>query len=156
LVESLKSLFEQRDKKILFVGIGNVLRSDDGVGVYICKKIHKSPYLDTLIVEVSIENYIKKINDLNPDILVLVDCADLNRAPGYAELLPVAKIRDFTPGTHNISLKRVSEFFKMQVLVLGIQPGSVSISEEMTGQVKKSADRIINDINRFSGYKTCK
>jgi hydrogenase 3 maturation protease len=156
LVESLKSLFEQKGKRILFVGIGNVLRSDDGVGVYICKKIHKSSYLDTLIVEVSIENYIKKINDLDPDILVLVDCADLNRAPGYAELLPVAKIKDFTPGTHNISLKRVSEFFKMKVLVLGMQPGSLSIGEELTSQVRESADRIVNYINRFSGYKTWK
>jgi hydrogenase 3 maturation protease len=156
LVESLKSLFEERDKRILFVGIGNVLRSDDGVGVYVCNKINKSPYIDTLIVEVSIENYIKKINDLDPDILVLVDCADLNRAPGYAELLPVEKIRDFTPGTHNISLKRVSEFFKMQVLVLGIQPGSVSIGENLTSQVKKSAGSIVKNINRFSSYKTCK
>jgi hydrogenase maturation protease len=156
LVESLKFLFEQNDKKILFVGIGNVLRSDDGVGVHICNKIKKSPYIDTLIVEVSIENYIKKINDLDPDILVLVDCADLKREPGHAELLPVAKIRDFTPGTHNISLKRVSEFFKMQVLVLGIQPVSISIGEHMTSRVKKSADRIIKTINRFSGYKSCK
>jgi hydrogenase 3 maturation protease len=156
LVESLKSLFEQKGKKILFVGIGNVLRSDDGVGVYICSKIHKSPYLDTLIVEVSIENYIKKINDLDPDILVLIDCADLNRAPGYAEMLPVAKVKDFTQGTHNISLKRVSEFFKMKVLVLGVQPGLLSIGEELTSQVKKSADRIVNDINRFSDYKTWK
>ncbi len=150
--ETFKSLLGQKDKKILFVGIGNVLRSDDGVGVYICSKIKKSQYIDTLIVEVSIENYIKKINDLNPDILVLADCTDLNQVPGYSELLPVEHIKDFTTNTHNISLKRVSEFFKMKVLVLGIQPDSVSIGENMTKQVKESADRIIKNINEIARY----
>jgi hydrogenase 3 maturation protease len=152
LDETFKSLLGQKDKKILFVGIGNVLRSDDGVGVYICSKIKKSQYIDTLIVEVSIENYIKKINDLNPDILVLADCADLNKVPGYAELLPVEQIKDFTTNTHNISLKRVSEFFKMKVLVLGIQPDSVSIGENMTKKVKESADRLIKNINEIARY----
>jgi hydrogenase 3 maturation protease len=152
LIKSLKSLLGQKDKKILFVGIGNVLRSDDGVGVYICRNIVSTNNVKTLIVEVSIENYIKKINDLNPDILVLVDCADLNRVPGYAELLPVGQIKDFTTNTHNISLKRVSEFFNMKVLVLGIQPDSVSIGENMTKQVKESADRIIKNINEIARY----
>ncbi len=152
MIKSLKSLLGQKDKKILFVGIGNVLRSDDGVGVYICRNIVSTNNVKTLIVEVSIENYIKKINDLNPDILVLVDCADLNRVPGYAELLPVEQIKDFTTNTHNISLKRVSEFFNMKVLVLGIQPDSVSIGENMTKQVKESADRIIKNINEIARY----
>jgi len=150
LIESFKSLLGHKDKKILFIGIGNVLRSDDGAGVYICSNIKKSQHIDTLIVEVSIENYIKKINDLNPDILVLVDCADLNKVPGYAELLPVERIKDFTTNTHNISLKRVSEFFRMKVFVLGIQPYSVTIGESMSTQVKESADRIIKNINEIA------
>ena len=151
LIESLNYFLNQKDKNFLFVGIGNILRSDDGVGVYICRQIVSTNNVKTLIVEVSIENYIKKINDLNPDILVLVDCADLNRMPGHAELLPVEQIKDFAASTHNISLKRVSEFFKMKVLVLGIQPGSVSIGENMTKHVKESADRIIKNINKISG-----
>ena len=148
MIESLKKLLLQPDKKILFVGIGNVLRSDDGAGVYICSHIKRSENINTLIVEVSIENYIKKINDLNPDILVLADCADLNQLPGYTQLLPVEHIKDFTTNTHNISLKRISEFFKMEVLVLGIQPASLLFGEKLSRQVKESADRIIESINQ--------
>ena len=42
---------------------------DDGVGVYISKRIKTTDNISSLTVEVSIENYIGKINSLNPDIL---------------------------------------------------------------------------------------
>lgn len=149
MIESLSLLLNQKHKKILFTGIGNVLRSDDGAGVYICKGIIPGKNIDTIIVEVSIENYIQKINDLDPDTLILVDCVNFNKEPGYSDLLPIDKIVDFTTNTHNISLKRVAEFFQMEVLVLGIQPASVSFGENMTGEVKESADNIIQNINRI-------
>lgn len=148
--ESLSFFLSQKHKKILFAGIGNVLRSDDGAGVYICRGIIPGKNIDTIIVEVSIENYIKKINDLNPDVLVLVDCVNFNKEPGYTDLLPVEKIVDFTTNTHNISLKRIAEFFKMQVYVLGIQPASLAFGENITGEVRESADKIIKTINQFS------
>ena len=38
-LHKLKLLLSQKDKKKLFVGIGNVLKTDDGTGVYISRKI---------------------------------------------------------------------------------------------------------------------
>ena len=79
---TLKISLLRKDKKILFVGIGNLLKKDDGVGVYISTgiKIQTLEY-SALTVEVSIENYIGKINILNPDILVLIDCVDMTSFP---------------------------------------------------------------------------
>ncbi|MFC2087785.1 hydrogenase maturation protease [Bacteroidota bacterium] len=135
------------DKNILFVGIGNVLRSDDGVGVYIAEKIQRKKNINTLIVEVSIENYIRKINDLNPEILVLIDSVNFNKEPGYKELKPIEEIQDYIINTHNISLKRVCEFFKMPVYILGIQPKTIKIAEGLSPEVKQVAERIIEEIN---------
>ena len=36
----------------------------------------------TLTVEVSLENYIGKINSINPDILVLIDCVEMGIVSG--------------------------------------------------------------------------
>lgn len=149
MVKSFSYLLNRKHKKLLFVGIGNILRSDDGVGIYICKRLNTNKYINILIVEVSIENYIKKINDYNPDVLILVDCVNFRKEPGYVELLPVERIRDFTTNTHNISLKRISEFFKMEVLMLGIQPASVAFGENLSEQVKEAAERIVRDINQM-------
>jgi hydrogenase 3 maturation protease len=145
--KDLDSLLTLKDRKILFVGIGNLLKSDDGVGVYISKNIVNKSNISSLTVETGIENYIGKINSLKPDILVLIDCVDLNSAIGTYKLLEVNQIQDLTFNTHNISLKRLSEFFEMPVYILGIQPEKVEFGENISYIVKNIADRIINLIN---------
>ena len=41
---NLNKLLSQKDKKILFVGIGNLLKMDDGVGVYISRRIKNADH----------------------------------------------------------------------------------------------------------------
>jgi Ni,Fe-hydrogenase maturation factor len=97
--KDLDSLLTLKDRKILFVGIGNLLKSDDGVGVYISKNIVNKSNISSLTVETGIENYIGKINSLKPDILVLIDCVDFNSAIGTYKLLEVNQIQDLTFNT---------------------------------------------------------
>ncbi len=147
----LENILKRKNKNILFAGVGNVLRSDDGVGVYIVSNIEDRDNISTLLVEVSIENYIDKINSLSPDILIISDCLDFNREPGYADIIPVEQTKEFTISSHNISLKRVSEFLKMEVYVLGVQPADLRVSEHLTPVVRESAEKIIDLIRQISG-----
>lgn len=148
MLEDLQKLISQKDKKILFVGIGNLLKSDDGIGVYISSRIKNKGQVSSLNAEVSIENYIGKINTLDPDILIIIDCMDLNATPGACKLLRPDRTIDLTFNTHNISLKRVSEFFQMPVYILGIQPEKIEFGENISYLVKNIGDKIINLINR--------
>ncbi|MDP4224134.1 MAG: hydrogenase maturation protease [Bacteroidota bacterium] len=143
----IRFLAQQKNKKILFVGIGNILKMDDGVGVYISSNIKSTSLISALTVEVSLENYIGKINSLNPDVLVLIDCAEMDSSPGTSKLLQISQVRDFTFNTHNISLKRFNDFFKMPVFLLGIQPEKVKFGENISYLVKEEANKIINEIN---------
>jgi hydrogenase 3 maturation protease len=147
VLDELGNLLEQKDKKILFVGIGNLLKMDDGVGVYISRKIRNEGKISALNAETSIENYIGKINSMNPDLLVLIDCMELNSAPGTCKLLDICEIEDLTFNTHNISVRRLSEFFDMPVFILGIQPEKIDFGENITYLVKTVADQIIKQIN---------
>jgi hydrogenase maturation protease len=147
--EDLKKLLNLKDKRILFVGIGNLLKKDDGVGVYISTNIKNTLKISRLTVEVSLENYIGKINSLDPDILVLIDCVDMAAAPGTHKLMSISRIQDLTFNTHNISLSKLSEFFKMNVYLLGIQPEKIDFGENMSYIVKEEADKIINIINSY-------
>jgi len=148
VIENLSQLIKETNKVKLFAGIGNVLKSDDGIGVYISNHIKESKSVQKLTVEVSIENYLGKINSLNPDVLILVDCVDFGKQPGYFEMLPAEQVKDFTLNTHNISLKRISELFKMPVYILGIQPKSIDFGEEISENVKKTAQNILKIINQ--------
>jgi hydrogenase 3 maturation protease len=145
--DDLHSLLNQKDKKVLFVGIGNLLKSDDGVGVYICRNIKNREGVSALTVEVSIENYIGKINSLDPDYLVLIDCMDLKAKAGTYKLLDLSQVQDLTFSTHNISLNRLKEFFIMPVFILGIQPEKIDFGENLSYLVKGNADTIIKLIN---------
>lgn len=125
---------------------------DDGIGVYISRNIKNTEIVSSLTVETSIENYIGKINSLNPDILVLIDCVDLKSVPGTFKLLDISQVQDLTFNTHNISLKRLSDFFLMPVYVLGIQPEKIDFGENISYLVKNVADKVIKQINKQEVY----
>ncbi len=139
----------QEDKKKLFVGIGNLLKMDDGAGVYISRRIIPGGNISALTAEVSIENYIGKINSLDPDILILIDCMDIKSAPGTFKLLKLNDIQDITFNTHNISLRCLSDFFNMQVYILGIQPEKIDFGENISYLVKAVSKKIIERINKW-------
>jgi hydrogenase 3 maturation protease len=148
MFDELDRLLLQKDRKKLFVGIGNLLKMDDGVGVYISKRIKPRGDVSALTVEASIENYIGKINSLNPDILILIDCVEIKAVAGTIKLMRLNQIGDLTFNTHNISLKRLSEFFRMPVYILGIQPEKIDFGENISYLVKNVALKIIKQINK--------
>ena len=147
MFEELDRLLSHKGRKVLFVGIGNLLKMDDGAGVYISRKIRNKGNLSSLTVETGIENYIGKINSLKPDILVLIDCVELESAPGTFKLLELNQIQDLTFNTHNISLRRLADFFKMPVYILAVQPEKVDFGEKISYLVKSIANKIIKHIN---------
>lgn len=152
MFSDLNELLSQKEKNILFVGIGNILKKDDGVGVYISNRIKNRGMIWSLTVETSIENYIGKIVNMDPDILILLDCVDLKEEPGNFRFLELTQIDDTTFNTHNISLKRLTDFFTMPVYVLGIQPEEIDFGERISYPVKKCADMILKYINKQEVY----
>ena len=143
-----EKFLSQKKGKILFVGIGNVLKQDDGIGVWISNRIKNTESVTALTAEVSIENYIGKINSLRPDTLVLIDCVDMNAEPGSFKLLEVNQIIDLTFNTHNISLKKLAGFFKMPVYILGIQPEKIDFGENISYLVQAAGNKIVELINK--------
>ena len=147
MLPNFQELLQNLNQTILFIGIGNVLRTDDGAGVYISERIAEHNHIKTLTVEVSIENYIQKINSYNADYVILIDGVNFNKEPGYYALLPVSELLDFTTNTHNISLKNVSKLLSGEVQILGIQPETIDFGEGLTESVRKSANEIVRFIN---------
>ncbi|MFH0757273.1 MAG: hydrogenase maturation protease [Bacteroidota bacterium] len=145
-MRELKNLIT-RANRLLFVGVGNVLKSDDGVGVMISRQIVNRSNIFAITVEVSIENYIGKINSMQPEEIVILDCMDLGASPGTCRLLAIGEVEDLTFNTHNISLGRLRDFFPFPAFVLGIQPQTVAFGDALSAPVQKRANLIIRQIN---------
>ncbi len=134
--------------RLLFIGVGNVLKSDDGVGVIISRQILETKNIRALTVEVSIENYIGKINSMDPGAIVILDCMELRSSPGTSRLVTLGVVEDLTFNTHNISLGRLGDFFHFPTYVFGIQPGTIEFGEKLSPSVLETANRIIKQINQ--------
>lgn len=151
MTAALQHILDIPGKSILFAGVGNVLKQDDGAGVFIVRGIRKGNGISTLVVEMGIENHIGKINTLAPDILVIIDATDFGEKPGFIRLAEVSSLKGITTNTHNISLAKISELFDMPVYILGIQPADISFGEGMSPEIRESADRIVKLINSKNG-----
>jgi len=139
---------DNRDwNELLFVGMGNRIRSDDGVGIIIAEGLVEKGVKNVIIAENSIENYLGKINHHPSDTVIIIDAVDQNEAPGFHGLLPISKIVNTTSNTHNLSLNTISSFLTArQKWVLAIQPEKVSFGFELSEKIQRKAEKIIADI----------
>lgn len=149
MLNSLQSIFHPSHTKILIIAIGNYLRSDDGAGPRILDRLKETERVQLLKAETNIERYIDPIQQSGANVLLFIDCVHFGKEPGYVELLSIDQIEDHTMHSHNISLKRIREFFTVPAYVLGIQPGNLKVSEEMSKEVVKSVITMADQLNQF-------
>lgn len=148
MADRITDLLAHSDRTVLFVGIGNLLRQDDGAGVYISSRIRERKNIKAITAEASIENYIGKITSTEHDLLVLIDCTDMQMPPGSWDIISPDQVNDLTFNTHNISLKKLSGFFRKEVRVLAIQPETVAFGENLSYIVLEACEQIIELINK--------
>lgn len=133
---------------MLLVGMGNRIKSDDGVGIYITEKLKEKGLENVVIAENGIENYIGKINRLKPGAIIMIDAMDMGgMQPGSYKLVPVNEVINTTSNTHNLSIRTISSFLQTgDQWVLGIQPENVSFGLELSESVKSAAGKIIRTL----------
>ena len=95
-------------KRTVILGIGNILKGDDGVGIEIVNKLQgvKLPQNIKLIdAGVVPENYIASINDFGPEIVLLIDAVYFDAPAGMTRLFEEKDLEFYGFSTHNMSPK---------------------------------------------------
>lgn len=142
-MNNLNELNINPTERMLFVGMGNRIKRDDGVGIYIAKQLKKQGIENVVIAENSIENYIGKINQNEPHSIIFIDAVDTGAQPGDVNILPIRDLTNTTTNTHNLSLNTISTFFDVEdQRVLAIQPGDVAFGTGLTYPVEMTANRV--------------
>jgi len=149
----LSSAISRRLKgKLAIVGIGNIIRGDDGLGPKLIEILKAGgPLKGTALFDCGTapENYIFPILSTSCDTLMLVDAADIGKAPGSVEVFDLDKISRVSFSTHNPSPRLFTDLLKtgkedMNIFVISIQPKSTALgaplSEEVLGSLEKIAD----------------
>ena len=139
---------------IAVFGIGNILLSDDGVGVHAVNKL-KNEYDFPEYVEL-IDGGTKGLDLLplfeNRDKVLIIDAANFKKEPGTIDTVAGDKIPAFLStklSVHQIGLPdmlfaaRLMEITPPEMCLVGIQPKSMETTIEMSDVVSKKMEALL-------------
>ena len=147
-----KLSFKKFDKilreKTIILGIGNIMRGDDGVGPILISRLKGNTKADLLDCGEVPENYTQPIIEAGPDNIVIVDATDWNGLVGEKRLIEVEEIHNVSPSTHNSSLQIFINYLKKHlpntdVIIIGIQPKRTSFLDSLSPEVERTVDELL-------------
>lgn len=137
-------------KSIVFVGLGNPMRADDGAGLVLLQKLKQSrSFQSARFIEAGVnpENYLQTILDFNPQAVVFIDAARCGRPPGAIEWLTGESLDRIRISTHAFSMTLVETYLsshkKLDFHYLGIQPESTAPGTRLAASVQEGIDGFI-------------
>ena len=140
--------------RIVFLGMGNSMRGDDGVGcnfIQMLKKSKKaiSSRIDFFDGGLMPENYLEPIVKINPDRVFIVEAVDFEGFPGEAKLFKEAQSQ-LNFSTHTLSLTFILDYLKEKtkanVFILGIQPRQLQWGAALSSEVKATVQKLITQL----------
>ncbi len=132
-------------KKYFLMGIGNILRGDDGIGSIIAKNFKDNDWF-SLDCGVAPENFTSIIKKNAPHLVVLIDVVEMDLKPGEFKIIPPEKINTMHLTTHSIPLSFLISYLKnftREIIFIGIQPKIIDYSTSISPEILRSSQEII-------------
>jgi len=143
--------FLQDFRKLIVLGVGNELKSDDGVGPFIIKKlIAENIEKDNLLfinAETVPENFTGKIRKEKPTHVIIVDACLMGGKPGDIKIVDKDDFVNIGISTHSMSLSYFVKYLEkdsdFKIIFVGIEPETMDWGEIPTESVEKTAFEFI-------------
>lgn len=155
----LKSEIGNRIKgKVAIVGLGNIIRGDDALGPKLIELAKAKPVSNAALFDCGTapENYIFPILSSLCDTIVLVDAADLGRAPGEIEIFDLDRISRVSFSTHNPSPHLFIDLLKtgregLNIFVVSVQPKGMSLGSQISEEVMQGLNLLVDAFSATIG-----
>ncbi len=142
-------------------GYGNLLRRDDGVGLYIVSKlltrVKQTPsYICIHSTYSSIGKELEKLPKTST--VIIIDAAYVDMPPGSIIFTKFEDVQYYSFNTHNIPVKILLKINSLldNAYLLGVVPYDISTGEGLSSIVKNSADQIVQKLSQLLNKKLCK
>ncbi len=145
-----------RSARVAVIGIGSELHGDDGAGILIVRGLTQQANLLPIDAGTAPENCTGALRRYQPDLILLIDAARMNRTTGTIRILDPDSADAAAPGTHAPSLALLTQYlraeFDCDVLLLGIQPATTALHAEISPCVQEAITAVQQFIqSMFSG-----
>jgi len=132
--------------KVVIIGVGNVLRGDDGFGPALIKSLQDSVPAVLIDTASTPENYIGKIAREKPETILIADVMHLGGAAGQYGLFPPEEVAKGGFSTHDISPRMFIDLLRRQteaaIYFLGVQPKNINLGNFISEEVEAAIGRI--------------
>ena len=140
--------------RVALVGIGSELNGDDAAGIEVARMLNSASALPADFIAIDggpiPENTSGPLRKFSPDLVILVDAADLGKPAGSVEWLEADMIDGMSASSHTLPLSVLGKYLeaelRCQVAYLGIQPAQLDFAAPLTIEVKRSVDLIVSII----------
>jgi hydrogenase 3 maturation protease len=157
VIERLAQAWQGADK-IAFLGVGNPLRADDSVGLFLVDEIQKqleaasTKQLRFYLGESAPENFSGAIREFAPDVLFIFDAAEFDAEPGQFRLIECEDIGGASFCTHMLPLHILANYLittaGCTVVVVGVQPQYLEFAYPLSQVVEKAAALFVREFVR--------
>ena len=142
----------------LIVGVGSILRCDDGIGPRVIDELEKEDLPGNVFLhsgDISGLDLLKFFP--GNDRVIIIDAADMGEEPGSIKVFDLKDIKkaDFNDhfSTHGMALLEtltLAEQLDMQseIKIVGVQPYDTSYDLEMTAGMKEKIPQVIAAVKR--------
>ena len=137
-------------KRFGVVGIGNVIRGDDGAGCRVAELLQGRidfPVVDAAEVP---ENYGGWVTRRELEAVVYIDAVEFNGQPGETRIIPLENLMMSCSSTHSLSLHYMIKFLEDEwegdPILVGIQPVSTNLNDPLSPAVEAGARRVAEAI----------
>jgi hydrogenase 3 maturation protease len=143
-----------RPPRVAIVGIGQALRGDDAAGVVVARAL-RGLRLDCehlLVIDAgpAPENYTGPLRRFAPDLVVLIDAAQMDAPPGAVQWVDWRSASGLSASTHTLPCAITGQYLVAQlgceVALLGIQPANTCIGARLSGAVRRSAQTLVQQL----------
>lgn len=138
-------------RKVVLLGIGNIEKGDDGFGVRLIQLINSNLVRLTRLARGNValfecgtapENYLGPIVKSNPQVVLILDAANLDAEPGHTHIIEKRDIATLGLSTHDTSLKLFISYLEnnlkdVDIFLLGVQPKNTNLGTSMSNELKQ-------------------
>lgn len=152
--------------KIAIIGLGNVLLTDDGIGVHAINELKKIVPEGVAVADVgtAVMDSLELLESV--DFVIAIDAVEGGSGPGTIYCFDVKDAHiEKTFSIHDLGLLSALHYLppqsRPQVMILGVEPGKIDYGMELSGKVQavlgevvKTALKIVDQIQNDNLFRS--
>jgi len=142
---------------VAIIGIGNILRKDDGIGVHVINELEKEGLTSTIqLVDGGTSTLDMLGYFLDYERIIVVDCLKAGYEPGTIYKIKAEDIKNYKKESLSIHDVQILDVVKManmmerfpSVVIFGIEPKEIEFDLEMSDVMKSKIPEVIKLIKK--------